>query len=95
MRQCLETIRKGGTISPFDTVLQGKDGRAIDVSLSISPIRNPAGEVVGASGIARDIGKRLRAERNLRESEERFRGVFEHAPFGHVRVADWTGASSR
>ena len=50
--------------------------------LSISPIRNPAGEVVGAAGIARDIGKRVRAERKLRESEERFRGVFEHAPFG-------------
>ena len=82
MRQCLGTIRKGGVISPFETVLEGKDGRPIDVSLSISTIRNPAGEVVGASGIARDIGKRLRAERNLRESEERFRDVFEHAPFG-------------
>ena len=37
---------------------------------------------MGAAGIARDIGKRLEAERKLRESEERFREVFEHAPFG-------------
>ncbi len=81
-RQYLETIRQGRTISPFDTVLQRKDGCGIDVSLSISPIRNLAGEVVGAAGIARDIRKRLEAERKLRESEVRFRQVFEHAPFG-------------
>ena len=82
VRQCLEAIRKGGSISPFETVRQAKDGRQIDVLLSLSPIRNPAGEVVGASAIAHDIGKRVRAERKLRESEERFREVFEHAPFG-------------
>ncbi len=80
--QCLETIRHGASISPFDTVLLGKDGHPIDVSLSISPIRNPAGEVVGASGIARDIRPRLATERRLRENEERFRRVFEHAPVG-------------
>jgi PAS domain S-box-containing protein len=80
--QCLATIWKGCTSSPFETVLQGKDGRGIDVSLMISPIRDPAGEVIGASGIARGIGKQLRAERKLRESEARFREVFEHAPFG-------------
>jgi PAS domain S-box-containing protein len=82
VRRHLETIRQGGAVSPFDTVVQARDGRAVDVSLSISPIRNPAGEVVGAAGIARGIGARLRAERKLRESEERFRQVFEHAPAG-------------
>ena len=82
VRQFLGTIRQGCAFSPFDTVLQGKDGRCIDISLAISPIRNPAGEVVGAAGIARDIGQRLLAERKLRESEERFRGVFEHAQGG-------------
>ncbi|SPF49737.1 putative Histidine kinase [Candidatus Sulfopaludibacter sp. SbA4] len=82
VRQCLETIRQGSAISPFDTVLQGKGGRGIEVSLSISPIRNSAGEVVGASATVRDIGARLRAERNLRESRERFREVFEYAPVG-------------
>jgi PAS domain S-box-containing protein len=82
MRQFLDLIGEGCAINPFETVLQAKDERPIDVSLSISPIRNPAGEVVGASAIARDIGHRLRARQELRESEWRFREVFEHAPFG-------------
>jgi PAS domain S-box-containing protein len=80
--QCLETIRQGASVSPFDTVFLAKDGRRIDVSLSISPIRNPAGEVGGASGIARDIRSRLMTERRLLESEDRFRRVFEDAPSG-------------
>ena len=80
--QHLAAAAQGNTVSPFDTVLVAKDGHAIDVSLSISPICDSAGEVVGASGIARDIGKRVDAERRLRESEERFREVFEHAPVG-------------
>ena len=78
----LATIRKGDRVSPFETVRQRKDGREIDVLVSVSPIRNPAGVVVGASAIAHDIGKRVRTERKLRESEERFREVFEYAPFG-------------
>ena len=82
VREYLEAVGKGRTVNSFDTVLQGRDGRVRDVSLSISPIRNPAGEVVGAAGIARDIGKRVEAKRKLRESEDRFREVFEHAPFG-------------
>jgi len=82
VRHCLGIVRTGCSISPFETVLQGKDGRGIDVSLSVSPIRNPAGEVVGASGTARDITERKRAERELRESQERFHRTFEHAPFG-------------
>jgi PAS domain S-box-containing protein len=81
MRQCLETVGKGCVVNPFDTVLQRKDGCGIDVLLSISPIRNSAGEVVGAAGIAHDIGTRVRAERKLRDSEERLREFFEHAPF--------------
>jgi PAS domain S-box-containing protein len=82
MRRNLETIREGRRVTTFDTVIQGKDGREIDVLLSLSPIRNTAGEVVGASAMVHDISKRAQAERKLRESEERFRGVFEHAPFG-------------
>ncbi|HYL75756.1 MAG TPA: PAS domain S-box protein [Bryobacteraceae bacterium] len=82
VRRCLEGIRKGCKGSSFETALRAKDGRQIDVSLSISSLRNPAGEVVGASCIARDIGKRLLAERKLRESEERYRSVFEQAQTG-------------
>ncbi len=82
VRQHLEKIRTGDTLSHFETVRQHKDGRPIDVSICVSEIRNPAGEIVGSSAIFHDIGERLRAERKLRESEGRFRGVFEHAPLG-------------
>jgi PAS domain S-box-containing protein len=82
MRQCQTAMRQGNAVDPFHMVLQAKDGRPIDVSLSISPIRNSGGEVVGACAIARDIGKRLEAARKLRESEERFRAVFACAPVG-------------
>ena len=75
-------IRTGCSISPFDTATQGKDGRPIDVSLSIFPVRDSAGEVVGVSSIVRDITERKRTEERLRESEERFREVFESAPAG-------------
>ncbi len=84
MIQHLTTIENGGAISTFDTIRQHKDGRAIDVSLSISPIRDSTGKIVGASALARDIGWRLQAERKLRDSEELFRGVFEYAPFGII-----------
>jgi PAS domain S-box-containing protein len=78
---CLGAAREGRATHPFETVRQTRDGRQIDILLSVSPIRNPDGEIVGASATAHDIGKRVRAERKLRESEELFREVFEHAPF--------------
>jgi PAS domain S-box-containing protein len=78
----LESVRQGRFINPYDTVLVAKDGRLVDVSLSISAVQDAAGEVVGASLMARDIRERLQTERKLRESEERFREVFQHAPFG-------------
>jgi PAS domain S-box-containing protein len=82
LRRCRESIRRGETVSPFETSLLGKGGREVQVSLSVSPVRNLPGEVVGASVIARDISERVRAESKLRESEALFREVFEHAPFG-------------
>ena len=81
-RQVFENIGQARSIRPLETVLQGKDGNRIDVSLAVSPIRNQAGEVMGASVIARDIGSSVRAEMMLRDSEERFREVFEHTPSG-------------
>jgi PAS domain S-box-containing protein len=61
-QQILETIRKGGRIEHFETVRQTKSGRRVDVALTISPVRNAAGMVIGASKIARDITERRRIE---------------------------------
>jgi diguanylate cyclase (GGDEF)-like protein/PAS domain S-box-containing protein len=63
-------VANGDIVTPFDTFLRGKDGIEIEVSLSISPMRNSDGEVVGASAIARDIRQRKQAEAALRESLE-------------------------
>ena len=78
----LALIGKLGTAAPYETVRQRKDGSPIDVSIRVSPMRDAAGQVVGFAAFFRDIGARLQAEGKLRESEERFRSVFEHAPFG-------------
>jgi PAS domain S-box-containing protein len=78
----LQAVRQGGTVSAIDTVARTKAGGEVEISLSASPIRDSAGKIVGASAIVRDIRKRVQAERKLRESEELFREVFEHAPVG-------------
>ena len=65
----LEKIRKGERIEHYDTLRIAKDGRQIPVSLTISPIRDATGAIVGASKVARDISERVRAEEALRDSE--------------------------
>ena len=80
VRQVLLAAGAGRAIPPFDAVLQGSGGGPIDVSLSISPIRDRAGSVVAASVIARDIRQRLRTEGALHESEDRFRIMADSCP---------------
>ena len=67
--EVLARIRVGEAVDHFETIRKRKDGSFIDISLSISPVRDAAGTVIGASKIARDISERLRA----REVEERIR----------------------
>src|ERR1700758_4675723 len=62
-----ETVRAGGHISQFETVRVAKTGKRINVSLTISPIKDSSGRMVGVSGIARDITERKRAEEALAE----------------------------
>ena len=69
----LARLRKGERVDHFETIRVRKDGTLLDISLSISPVRNAAGEIVGASKIARDITQQKRAEEALRESNLRFR----------------------
>jgi PAS domain S-box-containing protein len=63
----LERLRRGERIEHFDTVRLGKDGTTLDISLTISPLRDAAGNIIGASKIARDITQRKQMDRTLRE----------------------------
>lgn len=72
-RLILERLRRGETIEHFDTVRVAKGGRHLDVALTISPIRDADGRVIGASKVARDMTARRRVETALRVSEERLR----------------------
>jgi PAS domain S-box-containing protein len=65
----LSTIARGDRIEHFETVRRRKDGELIDISLTISPVRNEKGKIIGAAKIARDITQQKRAERALRTSE--------------------------
>ena len=67
----LARIRRGERIHHYETVRRRKDGSLLDISLTVSPVRDGAGHIVGASKIARDITDRKEAERKLRESEQR------------------------
>ncbi|MBY0231001.1 MAG: PAS domain S-box protein [Gemmataceae bacterium] len=58
----LARLRRGERIDHFETVRLAKDGRRLDISLAVSPIRDDAGRVTGASKVARDITERKRAE---------------------------------
>jgi PAS domain S-box-containing protein len=63
----LRRLAQGKRVDHFETVRKRKDGATVDVSLTISPIRDASGMVVGASNVARDITERKQAERALSE----------------------------
>jgi PAS domain S-box-containing protein len=66
----IERVRQGAPVKHFETVRVRKDGKHIDVSLTISSIHNPRGEIVGASHIARDIGERKELEEQMRQAQK-------------------------
>ncbi|MCW5798404.1 MAG: PAS domain S-box protein [Nitrospira sp.] len=76
----LAQITRGEPVRQYETVRRRKDGRLIDIALTVSAIRNDEGRIVGVSKVAHDITERKRAEAALRESEERLRLFIEHAP---------------
>jgi PAS domain S-box-containing protein len=91
--EILSRIRRGERVEHYETVRQRRDGSAVAVSLTVSPIRNAHGEVVGASKIARDISDRRRAEEQLRvvlrEMGHRVKNLFALASSVVGQSAHW------
>ncbi|HUG92713.1 MAG TPA: PAS domain S-box protein, partial [Planctomycetaceae bacterium] len=67
----LAALRRGERVDHFETERRAKDGRCLSISLTVSPIQNAAGDVIGASNVAHDITGRKRAEEELREADRR------------------------
>ncbi len=78
--EILRRIRSGQAVEQYETVRRHKDGSLLDISLTVSPLRDAAGAVIGASKIARDITAQKRAEATLGETERRFRLLANAAP---------------
>ena len=72
-KEILARLSRGERIEHYETVRRAKDGRLIDISLTISPIRDSRGRIIGASKIARDITKRKKTEQALQEAMEALR----------------------
>lgn len=77
-RRVLNAVKRGETRT-YETQRVKKNGERVDVSLTISPVRNADGQIIGASSISRDIAERKRAERELQESRARLSGIITSA----------------
>jgi PAS domain S-box-containing protein len=90
--EILGRIRQGHRVDHFETVRLTKDGRPIDISLTVSPVRDASGAIIGVSKTARDITERKQAAAALAAQEEWFRvtlgsigdGIIASDPDGHV-----------
>ena len=82
----LAQIRQGQRVHNLETQHRHRDGHVVPVALSVSPIRNAEGEIIGASTIARDISQRKAAEQALREAEQRLDTMLQTMVDGIIRV---------
>ena len=77
LHDILGRVIRGARVEHFETVRLVKDGRPIDVSLSVSPVKSPLGDIVGAAMIARDITDRIKTHNALIKEIEERRQIFE------------------
>jgi PAS domain S-box-containing protein len=78
--EILERIRRGERLDHYETVRQRKDGNLLDISVTVSPLRDARGRIVGASKIDRDITQRREAEAKLRDSERQLHEILSAMP---------------
>ena len=86
LQDIIDRIRQGERVQHFETIRVAKDGRRVDVSLSVSPIKDASGAIVGASTIARDVTVKNSSIRQLADSEERLRSIVEAAVDGIIVI---------
>ncbi|MBN1802520.1 MAG: PAS domain S-box protein [Candidatus Lokiarchaeota archaeon] len=80
----MDIIKKDASIARYEAMRLRKDGSEIVVSLTISPIKDEKGTIIGASTISRNITEKKKMEEQLAASEEKYRNLFSTAPFGIV-----------
>jgi PAS domain S-box-containing protein len=90
----IERLKKGERVEHFETKRVSKTGELLDISLSISPVRNNEGIIIGASKIARNISNQKKLNEALRESNERFRMAIESTGLGTWEFHPLTGKLS-
>lgn len=77
----LERIRNGSAVKHYETVRKCKDGKLIDISVSLSPVLDQDGKIVAAAKVARDITERKQVEKNLLASEANLSAMLDNSPF--------------
>lgn len=80
--EIIQRLKQGRHVDHFETKRLTKDGRLLDLSLTISPIRGHNGQVIGASKIARDVTAHKQAERIISENEERLKVILDASDLG-------------
>jgi PAS domain S-box-containing protein len=78
--EILGRIRRGERVNQYETVRRRKDGTLVDVSLTVSPVKDDRGGIIGASKIARDITERKLSEARLRDSERQLQELIAAVP---------------